>query len=57
MQIWLDVVDPPPHQNFMDAFRHVTPLQLQIQQKPRVTKAQHNAEKHFLFLVKPGDLC
>ena len=49
MQIWLDVVDPP-HQNFMDAFRHVTPLPLQTQQKPRVTEAQHNAEKHFLLL-------
>ena len=35
----------------MDAFRHATPPQLQTQQKPRVTEAQHNAEKHFLFYV------
>ena len=34
----------------MDAFRHVTPPLLQTQQKPRVTEAQHNAEKHFLFV-------
>ena len=32
--------------NFIDAFHHVTPLLLQTQQKPRVTEAQHNAEKH-----------
>ena len=32
----------------MDAFRHVTPPPLQTQQKPRVTEAQHNAEKHSL---------
>ena len=36
----------------MDAFRHVTPPPLQTQQKPRVTEAQHNAEKHFLFKKK-----
>ena len=35
----------------MDAFHHVTPPQLQTQQKPRVTEAQHNAEKHFLFKI------
>ena len=35
----------------MDAFHHVTPPPLQTQQKPRVTEAQHNAEKHFLFLT------
>ena len=29
----------------MDAFHHVTPPPLQTQQKPRVTEAQHNAEK------------
>ena len=33
----------------MDAFRHVTPPPLQTQQKPRVTEAQHNAEKYFLL--------
>ena len=26
-------------------------LHLQTQQKPRVTEAQHNAEKHFLFIL------
>ena len=33
----------------MDAFCHVTPPPLRTQQKPRVTEAQHNAEKYFLF--------
>ena len=54
MQIWLDVVDPCG-QNFMDAFRHVIPPLLQTQQKPRVTEAQHNAEKHFLFAFAVND--
>ena len=27
-------------------------LSLQTQQKPRVTEAQHNAEKHFLFILQ-----
>ena len=27
-----------------------TSRSLQTQQKPRVTEAQHNAEKHFLFI-------
>ena len=39
----------------MDAFCHVTPPPLQTQQKPRVTEAQHNAEKHFLFYSDVDD--
>ena len=40
----------------MQAFQTHTATQpisiqpLQTQQKPRVTKARHNAEKHFLFI-------
>ena len=35
-------------------FRHTQPLQ--TQQKPGVTEARHNAEKHFLFHIKPSTL-
>ena len=38
MQIWLDKVEP------------ISIQPLQTQQKPRVTEAQHNAEKHFLLI-------
>ena len=43
---------PPPRENFTGAYHHITPSLLQdiqTQQKPRVTEAQHNAEKHSLF--------
>ena len=50
----------PPHQNFTGCIssHYTTTVQpisiqpLQTQQKPRVTEAQHNAEKHFLFKKK-----
>ena len=50
----------PPHQNFTGCIlsHYTTAIQpisiqpLQTQQKPRVTEAQHNAEKHFLFLFQ-----
>ena len=48
--------DPPPSpgENVMGVNCNVTPASscsLQTQQKPRVTEAQHNAEKHFLLLI------
>ena len=57
MQIWLGIVDPPPPKFYRCILSHYTtaiqPISiqpLQTQQKPRVTEAQHNAEKHSLFL-------
>ena len=49
-----------PHQNFTGCIssHYTTAVQpisiqpLQSQQKPRVTEAQHNAEKHFLLRCK-----
>ena len=55
MQIWLDVFDPRTKilwMHFITLHTAVQPISiqpLQTQQKPRVTEAQHNAEKHFLF--------
>ena len=64
MQIWLDVFDPP-QQNFTGCIssHYTTAIQpisiqpFQPQQKPRVTEAQHNAEKHFLFFTGDGPQC
>ena len=42
----------PPGQNFTGAYHHITPSllqEIQTQQKPRVTEARHNVEKHSLF--------
>ena len=58
MQIWLDIFDPPL-QNFTGCIssHYTTAVQpisiqpLQTQQKPRVTEAQHNAEKHYLLTI------
>ena len=50
---------PPPHQNFTGCIlsHYTTAVQpisiqlLQTKQKPRVTEAQHNAEKRFLLVL------
>ena len=55
MQIWLDKVDPPTkilRMHFVTLHHNHSTNQhpaVQTQQKPRVTEAQHNAEKHYLF--------
>ena len=53
----LTYLTPPPAKILQDAFfRHIMPQPFNQsasshsrQQKPRVTEAQHNAEKHFLL--------
>ena len=51
----LTYLTPPPTKilwmHFVTAVQPISIQPLQTQQKPRVTEAQHNAEKHFLFKI------